>query len=69
MVRFPFHKQLLVGENVLSKPTIPANAHGRLLGVLRYIAIEQLDVSFKPVAKPRNCTFRSSLRQFVSYIV
>ncbi len=36
MVRFSFRKKLLKGENVLSQATLPANAHGRLLGVLRY---------------------------------
>ena len=36
MVRFSFRKKLLEGENVLFKPTLSANAHGRLLGVLRY---------------------------------
>ncbi len=36
MVRFSFRKKLLEGENVLFKPTMLANAHGRLLGVLRY---------------------------------
>ncbi len=35
MVRFSFRKKLLEGENVLFKPTILTNAHGRLLGVLR----------------------------------
>ena len=37
MVRFLIRKKLLKGENVLSKATMPANAHGRLLGVLRYV--------------------------------
>ena len=32
MVRFSFCKKLLEGENALFKPTLPANAHGRLLG-------------------------------------
>ncbi len=36
IVRFSFRKKLLEEENVLFKPTMPANAHGRLLGVLRY---------------------------------
>ncbi len=35
MVRFSFRKKLLEGENALFKPAMPANAHGRLLGVLR----------------------------------
>ncbi len=38
MVRFSFRKKLLEGENALFKSTMSANAHGRLLGVLRYFS-------------------------------
>ena len=36
IVQFAFRKKLLEGGNVLLKTTVAANAHGRLLGVLRY---------------------------------
>ncbi len=37
MVRFSFRKKLLRGGNVPFKAVKLANAHGRLLGVLRYL--------------------------------
>ena len=37
IVRFSFRKKLLEGENVLFMGIKLANAHGRLLGVLRYL--------------------------------
>ncbi len=40
MVRFSFCKKLLKGEKALFEAINFANAHGRLLGVLRYIEIE-----------------------------
>ncbi len=36
IVRFSFRKKLLEEEYILFKSTMPANAHGRLLGVLWY---------------------------------
>ena len=36
MVRLSFRKKILEGENILLKPTLPANAHGSLLEVLHY---------------------------------
>ncbi len=40
MARFSFRKKLLEGKHVLFKAIKLANAHGRLLGVLRYISLE-----------------------------
>ena len=37
MVRFSFCKKLLKAGKALFKATLLANAHGRLLGVLRYL--------------------------------
>ncbi len=37
MVRFSFRKKLLKGKNALFEAIKLANAHGRLLGVLRYL--------------------------------
>ena len=44
MVRLSFCKKLLEVENVLFKTTMAANAHGRLLGGLRYaISLKTFD--------------------------
>ena len=44
MARFSFRKKLMKGENALLKAIEFANAHGRLLGVLRYLSFRYIPV-------------------------